>query len=70
MAQWVLACPGCNKEFIYMKAPSDAGIFASWSVKPEFPHGGLTVTCPNCQKSSVYQRHQLVYRAARGAHGD
>jgi phage FluMu protein Com len=36
----------------------------NWPVaKPEFPAAGLKIKCPNCKKSSVYQPHQLMYRA-------
>ena len=70
MAVWVLGCPICDREFTYTEAATDNGIFASWSAKPEFPHGGLRATCPACHTAAVYQRHQLLYRATRGAHGD
>ena len=29
---------------------------------PEFPDGGLTVACPTCQKATVFQRFELMYR--------
>jgi endogenous inhibitor of DNA gyrase (YacG/DUF329 family) len=63
MPRWVLYCPICEKEFthsnIERRNPEDYYI----DPKPEFPAEGLSVECPNCKKSSVYRRHQLVYRA-------
>jgi hypothetical protein len=31
-------------------------------VKLDLPLGGLSVACPNCGATSVYQRHELIYR--------
>ncbi len=30
--------------------------------KPPFPEGGMRVGCPNCKKTSLCQRYQLVYQ--------
>jgi hypothetical protein len=34
--------------------------------KPEFPSGGMVLVCPNCKKSSTYQRHGLVFSSSAG----
>jgi endogenous inhibitor of DNA gyrase (YacG/DUF329 family) len=67
MARWVLDCPNCNKEFTHTNI-NDRGSalrdpFTSPEAKPEFPDGGLSVVCPNCKNTSVYQRYQLTYQA-------
>jgi hypothetical protein len=33
-----------------------------WPTKPEFPEGGASLTCPACDKTSTFQRFQLMYR--------
>jgi hypothetical protein len=38
-------------------------IFTEFTTKPEFPKDGLSMPCPSCKEVSVYQRHQLIYRA-------
>jgi len=46
---------------------SDNGVpdaFTRSAPKPEFPTGGLTITCPKCGNDSVFQRHQLIYQTA------
>src|SRR5665213_2350438 len=63
----MLTCLGCDKDFTHTEFSSDSELsannpFAS-PVKPAFPDGGMTLTCPNCKRSSLYQRSQLVYRA-------
>lgn len=67
MSRWVLACPECNAEFTHSEilpgAPSVRDPFTRAEVKPEFPKAGLNVPCPHCSRPSVYQRHQLLYRA-------
>jgi hypothetical protein len=63
MARWVLICPNCNTDFTYTDAPLDVGAFAWSGVKPEFPQGGLSASCPNCNAENVYQRRELMYRA-------
>ncbi len=67
MARWVLGCPKCNVDFTHAEISPDDRLpdpFLRNPAKPEFPTGGLTIMCPNCGKASVYQRHQLIYRAA------
>ena len=68
MARWVLGCPGCKVDFTHSYIDTSTPVplldpFAWLDYKPEFPSAGLTLECPNCKKSSVYSRTQLVYRA-------
>lgn len=62
MPWWMLECPGCKKEFPHSEVSQAFDSFTGTNVKPEFPKEGLSVPCPHCAQSSVYQRHQLVYR--------
>jgi hypothetical protein len=67
MPQWVLTCPDCSSELthsqIYVDDSCIRDPFTAFS-KPELPDGGLKMACPNCQKTSIYLRHQLTYRAS------
>jgi uncharacterized C2H2 Zn-finger protein len=64
MARWVLDCPRCGKEFTHSKVEDKGFALGDWpEPKPEFPDGGQSLDCPNCQNTSLYQRHQLTYRA-------
>ncbi len=64
--RWVLTCAKCKSEFphsdVVDRPPSQRDPFTGTVHKPEFPSDGLSVECPHCKKSSVYQRHQLFYR--------
>ena len=67
MPRWVLTCPECDEDFSHSEITIPQRIrefdpFTGVVTKPEFPVGGLKATCPACKKSSVYQRHELVYR--------
>jgi hypothetical protein len=66
MARWVLRCPDCNKNFTHSEIPESSSShldpFTGSVIKPEFPDGGQSVVCPNCKRTSVYQRHQLIYQ--------
>jgi hypothetical protein len=74
MAQWVLVCPGCKKEFAHSQV-SDAAI------KEAFRNsGGLVarprleidvIACPHCKVKSLYQQFDLTYNddADKGAKG-
>ena len=35
--------------------------FSALKLKPDFPQGGLKMECPHCKKTSLFQRHQLIY---------
>ena len=67
MARWSLECTDCRQPFTYKEIlgseeqrPLDPFLF--WSgPKPEFPNDGAALACPNCGKSSTYQRHQLIF---------
>lgn len=71
MPRWILGCPECNQHFTHSTIPGKRtpqhDDLLAWldflSDKP-IPIGGLTVECPNCKKTSLYQPHQLVYRAS------
>jgi hypothetical protein len=64
---WVFDCPECSREFVHTEIPDDATSSMrdplGWlAEKPSFPESGMRVCCPNCKKTSLYQRYQLVYR--------
>ncbi len=66
--RWVLSCPKCEQEFTHTEIQADYRSPQidpfSWIVdKPEMTKGGASLECPNCKKTSVYNRHQLTYRA-------
>jgi predicted RNA-binding Zn-ribbon protein involved in translation (DUF1610 family) len=63
MERWVLNCEKCNVDIAYSEVEKVRDPFAAF-IKPEFPNGGLKIDCPNCGETSIYQRHQLVYRAS------
>jgi endogenous inhibitor of DNA gyrase (YacG/DUF329 family) len=67
MARWTLSCPECNKDFTHSQiVSSETNALRNpfvFEEKPLFPTGGQSIECPNCKKSSTYQRHQLIYRA-------
>jgi hypothetical protein len=68
MARWVLGCPDCKEDFTHSQIDAEAmpslrDPFAWLGDKAEFPIAGLSLECPNCKKTSVYSRTQLVYRA-------
>jgi endogenous inhibitor of DNA gyrase (YacG/DUF329 family) len=67
MPRWVLYCPRCKKavphsEVTFRRAREEEG-FAWVGRKPDFPSGGLSLECPHCKETSVYQPHELVYSA-------
>jgi len=64
-AHWVLSCPGCYTVFNHSEIPGRSltdTFDPLWPRKPDFPNGGASLTCPSCQKTSVFQRFELMYR--------
>ena len=68
MPRWVLECTGCTTEFMHSQidggGDSAYDPFTLTASKPEFPVGGLSIVCPNCSHTFVYQRYQLLYRSS------
>jgi hypothetical protein len=66
MAKWILQCPVCGGEFTHSQIleshPLHFDSFAQTEIKPGFPDGGMSVACPSCCTTCVYQRYQLIYR--------
>ena len=62
MPQNVLNCQHCHKPVTHheINLASLASYDPLWDPKPDFPEGGLRMMCPNCKKSSTYQRHELM----------
>jgi hypothetical protein len=61
MARWVLNCPFCKIEFTHSTiGPTVKDYY--FPLKPIFPIKGLSVECPKCRKTSIFQRHELLYR--------
>lgn len=73
MPRWVLNCHLCGTEFTHSQIQdSDLRVydpFAQIDIKPEFPDGGQSLVCPICQRASVYQQYQLIYRTSAQAAG-
>jgi hypothetical protein len=70
MPRWILGCPDCHDDFTYgeIAAVHETSVhkFIDFLIdkKPDFPITGLSLECPNCKKTSVYKRRQLIYRAS------
>jgi hypothetical protein len=62
MLNWMLHCEQCDTTFAHSGIQAIAEQFSLFQVvsKPEFPNGGVSIECPNCQKGSVYQGHRLT----------
>lgn len=66
MPRWVVRCPRCNaavpQSEVTFGCPTEDAL--AWlGRKPNFPDGGLSIECPKCEETALYQRHQLVYLA-------
>jgi hypothetical protein len=62
---WVVSCPACYTVFSYSAIPPrslSVPFDPLWPRKPDFPDGGESLTCPACQKTSKFQRFELMYR--------
>jgi hypothetical protein len=68
MPHWVLKCPECKIDFTHSEVHIGREDYGLWLLpsKPEFPKGGSWLECPNCKKTSLFQRFQLTYAAAVG----
>jgi hypothetical protein len=67
MQRWVLDCFQCKAELPHSQVnDSDFSGSDPYSTltKPKFPDGGLSVLCPYCKITSVYQRYQLILRSS------
>jgi hypothetical protein len=66
MPRWTLCCRECGKEFTYsemtLTKPSSEPLLTVTGHKRDMPDMGINLKCPNCYKSSIYKRDQLVYR--------
>jgi endogenous inhibitor of DNA gyrase (YacG/DUF329 family) len=63
MSRWVLNCPDCHEDFTHTEIAKTKLEDYFFDRKPEFPVDGLSMECPNCHKTSLFQRHELTYRA-------
>jgi hypothetical protein len=65
MPHWVLKCPECKFHFTHSEVHVGREDYGLWLLpsKPEFPEGGSWLECPNCKKTSLFQRFQLTYAA-------
>ena len=70
MPRWILGCPECHDDFTYSEIAAvhqtsfpDFIDLLSHKI-PDFPITGLSLECPSCKKTSVYNRRQLIYRAS------
>jgi hypothetical protein len=64
MPRWVLNCPECHSDFAHSDVEDARLEDYLFPAKPEFPVDGLRVECPHCHRASLFQRHQLIYRAS------
>ena len=70
MPRWTLECPECKQAFTHRTIPDEqlprGNLFAWLDVlyeKPSFPNDGLSLKCPHCKNTAIYQQRQLIYRA-------
>jgi hypothetical protein len=65
MPHWVLKCPECKIHFTHSEVHLEDEHHGLWALpsKPEFHEGGSWLECPNCKKTSLFQRFQLTYAA-------
>jgi hypothetical protein len=64
MPQWTLNCKNCKKIFSHSKIDPRSYTMpydTLWPSRPETPRGGLTVDCPHCKSTELYQRLQVTY---------
>ena len=67
MARWVFYCSECDAEITYSQIHETVSSIPDpfeVGTKSEFPDGGLHLVCTNCKGTSVYLRHQLLYKAS------
>jgi len=62
MPKWILICVNCKLEFQHSQI-SDVEASLYLPRKPTFEPTGNECVCPNCAKSAIYQRTDLLYRA-------
>lgn len=71
MSHWVLRCKNCARRFAHIPVtPQPDRLENLWPLKPEFPEGGQNSTCPHCNGSALYQRHQLMIQLVERTVGD
>jgi hypothetical protein len=63
MPRWVLNCPECHNDFTHSDVEDSKLEDYFLAPKPEFPVAGLSMECPNCHRTSLFQWNQLGYRA-------
>jgi hypothetical protein len=64
---WVVLCPKCRSLFRYSEIVPRSPTLPYdplWPAKPELPDGGEKLTCPACQKTSTFQRFELLFNPA------
>jgi hypothetical protein len=63
MPAWCLRCESCKQDFVHSEI--EQVLFRSLELpkKPEFPPGGLEITCSHCGSAATYQRTDLTYRS-------
>ena len=63
MPAWVLECVKCRLKFIHALIV-DCGILNfEIPLKPVFPPEGISLECPGCKSTAIYQRFDLEYLA-------
>jgi endogenous inhibitor of DNA gyrase (YacG/DUF329 family) len=63
--QWVVSCPNCYLFFPHSEvAPRSTAFPYDWlyPVKPELPARGISMECPHCGTTSVFQTFNLMFR--------
>jgi DNA-directed RNA polymerase subunit RPC12/RpoP len=62
MAQWVLVCSSCKKDFSIWKTRDTSIAEFFLPSKPHIPIDGLATRCPHCGHDSIYHRSDVRYR--------
>jgi hypothetical protein len=63
MAQWVLVCHSCKKDFNIWRTPDTTIAEFFLPTKPHIPKDGLATRCPHCHKDGIYYAYDLRHRA-------
>jgi hypothetical protein len=63
MPAWVLECVKCRLKFIHALIEERGILNFELPLKPVFPLDGISLECPGCKSTAIYQRFDLRYQA-------
>ncbi len=66
MPRCLICCPECAHKFVHSEITVDdqgaKPVLILRGKKLDIPESGVSLDCPNCKKTSVYKRDQLIYQ--------